>query len=567
MRIRHLSIRNFRGIRDLDWALRDRRVHCLVGRGDSTKTTILEAIRRVFHPQWNLVFYDSDFFECKPANKVLIEVTLGELPDEFRDLARYGYHISGWNSQTQKREDDPSDRIEEALRIRLSVGEDLEPAWRVIKGDDDEGVPFKVTDRVKVGVSLIGDASDRDLTWSRGSLLSRLTEGDGIPASLAEAARAAKGALNQQRQQALAKFDAVAAKAEAAAKALGVPVAHAYKADLDSDGINIRLGGLAIHDGDVPLRQLGLGSKRMLTTGLQKEGREGPHITLVDEVELGLEPYRISRLLAHLNQDNAGQYVMTTHSPVVLRELSIADLHVVHSRQGRTSVLAADQPNLAEAFQGTVRLHAEALLASRVIVCEGATEVGFIRGLDQYWISKGKRPLAYQGVSLLDAKGDTKVRGIAEDLTKLSYHVAVVADSDSQGFAASDATALRELGVAVTLWSDSFCIERRVFADVPWEAVRASVALAFDIYGATRVIDQVSTQFGQGFERDPARWADDAALRTAIGKAAKTGDWFKNIAKGQRWAVEVSAFLDDATMEGKDLTAKLADARQWIDRA
>lgn len=568
MRLRHLSIRHFRGIRELDWVIPDQRILCLIGRGDSTKTTILEAIRRVFHPQWNLVFEDSDFFECRPANKVVIEVTLGDLPDEFRDLGKYGSHLSGWNARELRGEDDPGDGLEDVLRIRLAVGEDLEPAWRAIKGDNDEGVPFRVTDRAKVNVSIISGASDRDLTWSRGSLLSRITEGESIPAALADAARAARSALNEQREQALVKFDAVATKAEATAKTLGVHVAWAYKADLDSDGINIRLGGLAIHDGDVPLRQLGLGSKRMLTTGLQKDGRDSPHITLVDEVEFGLEPYRISRLLDHLSKDSAGQYVVTTHSPVVLRELRVDDLYVVHSRQGKTSVLAARQPSLAEAFQGTVRSHAEALLSSRVIVCEGATEVGFVRGLDQYWISQGKRPLAYQGVSLLDAKGDTKIRGIVEDLTKLAYGVAVVADSDSKGFVDADAVALRALGVTVTLWSDALCIERRVFADVPWDAVMASVQLACDIRGDRgAILDQVCTQFGQGFVRDPAQWVDTAALRTAIGKAAKTGEWFKSISKGQQWAAIVSAYFGHPTMAKADLTSKLAATREWIDGA
>ena len=61
MRIRHLRIRNFRGIRELDWAVPDQTLFCLVGRGDSTKSTILEALRRVFFSQWKLVFDDADF--------------------------------------------------------------------------------------------------------------------------------------------------------------------------------------------------------------------------------------------------------------------------------------------------------------------------------------------------------------------------------------------------------------------------------------------------------------------------------------------------------------------------
>ena len=59
-------------------------------------------------------------------------------------------------------------------------------------------------------------------------------------------------------------------------------------------------------DREMPLRQLGLGSKRMLTTGLQKKTLHAPHVTLFDEVEIGLEPYRIARLIEHLKTDATG---------------------------------------------------------------------------------------------------------------------------------------------------------------------------------------------------------------------------------------------------------------------
>ena len=206
MRIRHLSVRNFRGIRELDWSVPDRNVLCLIGRGDSTKSTILEAVRRAFHPQWNLSFDDADFHLCDPENPITIDTVLGALPDAFRDLEKYGHWLCGWNAQALARTHDPGDGLEDALRIRLTVGSDLEPAWSVIKNDDDEGVPFRATDRAKVSVSLIGAISDRHLTWSRGSILSQLTATENITSALAGAARAAKAALEDRREQDLTGF-------------------------------------------------------------------------------------------------------------------------------------------------------------------------------------------------------------------------------------------------------------------------------------------------------------------------------------------------------------------------
>ena len=230
MRIRHMSISNFRGIRELYWNVPDNSLLCLIGRGDSTKSTILEALRRAFYPQWNVPFDDADFFQCAPANAICIDVILGDIPDQFRDLESYGYHLCGWNPQTLTRHDEPGDGLEDALRVRLAVGNDLEPSWRVIRGDDDEGISFKTVDRARVSVSLIGALSDRHLTWSRGSLLSRLTEAESLSLSLAEAGRAARAALEGHRAQSLSQFDGIAQTAEATARSLGVNVAMAYKA-------------------------------------------------------------------------------------------------------------------------------------------------------------------------------------------------------------------------------------------------------------------------------------------------------------------------------------------------
>jgi putative ATP-dependent endonuclease of OLD family len=569
MRIRHLSITNFRGIRQLEWPIPDKALLCLIGRGDSTKSTILEALRRAFLPQWNLPFDDADFYLCSPQNTIRIETVLGCIPDTFRDLGTYGYCISGWDPAASRWRDEPGEGLEDVLRIRLAVGVDLEPIWRVIKNDHDEGVPFKTDDRAKAAVSLIGATSDRHLDWSRGSLLNRLTQGENISESLAHAGRAARAALDARRSEALNKFDEAASTVETTAKELGVNVASSYRAHLDSEAINIRIGGLALHDGDMPLRRLGLGSRRMLTTGIQKKNLSAPHITLFDEVEIGLEPHRIARLLHYLKEDITGQYFLTTHSPVVLRELTVDDLYVVHCKNGGTEVIAANKPAIAELIQGKIRSGAEAFLAPKIIVCEGATEVGFLRGLDHYWISKGKTSFAYEGIALFDANGADKIREIAGGIKELSYVVSVLADSDRPSkFSSSDADYLREKGVTVTLWSEAQCIEGRVFADLTWTGVITSFQLACSIIGdVNRALDQVKTQYGQGFDRSITSWTDTPALRHALGMAAKESGWFKRQSKAQQWAEVICDELDDPAVATTDLARKIGAIRNWVDCA
>jgi putative ATP-dependent endonuclease of OLD family len=53
MRIVSLSIERFRCIEKLDWKI-DGRSACLIGQGDSGKTTILDAIDFVLSPRWTL---------------------------------------------------------------------------------------------------------------------------------------------------------------------------------------------------------------------------------------------------------------------------------------------------------------------------------------------------------------------------------------------------------------------------------------------------------------------------------------------------------------------------------
>ncbi len=91
--IRHLNVRNFRGIQTLDWHV-DGRVICLVGSGDSGKTTVLDAIELALLPRWSTPFTDSDFFQANTVEELMIEVTVGELPDMLRPSTMRAWLLS-----------------------------------------------------------------------------------------------------------------------------------------------------------------------------------------------------------------------------------------------------------------------------------------------------------------------------------------------------------------------------------------------------------------------------------------------------------------------------------------
>lgn len=567
MKIRKLIINNFRGIKNLDWCLPIGDIFCIIGKGDSSKSTILESIRYAFYPQWNLLLTDSDFYQCQTNDPIVIEVTIGELTEEFCSLNKYGQYLRGWDSTTLTLLDEPDDHLEKVLTIRLMVEKDLEPKWYVVCDRKSEGVEFKSTDRNKVSVGMIGAYSERQLSWANGTALAKLTDDQNLNESLTNASRTARKSLDDNRAVALKNFDEAAHKSQIVAKLLGVPVIDRYKAHLDLNSINIKIGGLALHDGDMPLRLLGLGSRRMLLCGIQQTSLQEGHITLFDEVEFGLEPHRIARLIKHIRDDRTGQYLLTTHSPVVLRELNVKELHIVHNKGGVVQIIAASDKSLEEhEVQGKIRSSSEAFLAKKVVVCEGATEVGFLRGFDDYRLSEGKSPFSYHGVALLDVNTGNKVKKMAKAFHSLCYDVTVLADADADDqFSQTDIDELTTLGIQVHVWSEKLALEERAMLDLPWTSVLSSIKLAQDeLYFS--VYDPIRSKLEEELDTDIDEWVDNLKLRKAIGAEAKKKGWFKSTTKGDLWFKTIApAFLDTEFLK-TDLAMKLNSIWDWAER-
>ncbi|WP_348827665.1 AAA family ATPase [Halomonas sp. RT37] len=568
MKIRKISIKNFRGVKELDWSLPEADIFCLIGKGDSSKSSILEAIRYAFYPQWNLILSDSDFYKCEIKNSIVIEITIGDLMEDLCSLNKYGNYLRGWDGAALKIMDEPDDHLENVLTVQLTVEKDLEPKWNVVCDRSPEGIPFKKADRNKVSVGLIGAYSEKQLSWANGTALAKLTEAQSLSELLAHASRTARNSLDANRSVSLKNFDAAAVKSQEMAKLLGVPVLDHYKAHLDLTSINLKVGGLTLHDGDIPLRQLGLGSRRMLLCGIQKEGLEEGHITLFDEVEFGLEPHRITRLIKHIREDKRGQYFLTTHSPIVLRELTVKELHIVHNKVGMVQIISAAREGLEEhEVQGKIRSSTDAFLAKKVVVCEGATEVGFLRGFDDYQVENDKDPLSFHGVALLDARGASKVKALAKAFKSLCYDVSVLADSDAEEqFSPADEAELISLGIPVHAWSEKLSLEERAFHDLPWDYVLISLKYAQEDLGFP-VHNQVQSKFDESLAKDIGTWKENTELRTAIGVSANKFKWFKDTTRGDLWFKLISPAFQDAEFARSNLALELGKLWEWSEHA
>ena len=162
MQLRHVNIQRFRGIQSLDWQV-DGQLICLVGPGDSTKSTILSAVDYALSPRWKLDFDDSDFYNGDASSPFSITVTIGGLPTEFKSDAKFGLDLRGWGVNGLN--DEPQEEDELVISIQLTVDKSLEPKWLVVNDRRPEGRPISATDRDSLGMVRIGDFLDRHLTW------------------------------------------------------------------------------------------------------------------------------------------------------------------------------------------------------------------------------------------------------------------------------------------------------------------------------------------------------------------------------------------------------------------
>src|SRR5690554_800434 len=99
MQIKHIKIANYRGIKHLDWSIRTP-VACLIGPGDSTKSTILDAIEKALSPYWNVAFEDSDFYQADTSNPIEITITVIQIPEALLTEQKFGLYLRGWNATT-----------------------------------------------------------------------------------------------------------------------------------------------------------------------------------------------------------------------------------------------------------------------------------------------------------------------------------------------------------------------------------------------------------------------------------------------------------------------------------
>lgn len=558
-RIRKIEIENFRGIRSLIW-LPKPGINCLIGPGDSGKSTVLDAIDWCLGARRSVPVTDADFHRMNIEDEIVIEVALGDLHDGLKSLDAYGPYLRGFNEDCEV-EDEPGEVLETVLSVRLTIGDELEPQWTLVsERAEAQGLSRNLSwaDRLKIAPSRIGAFANHHLSWQKGSILNLLSEEKAdASAQLVQAARDARNSFGDSAGEQLEETLALVAEA---AQALGVPVGDEVRAMLDAHSVSFSGGAISLHDSDgVPLRKLGLGSSRLLVAGLQNKAAEAASIALVDEVEIGLEPHRIAKFLRALGSkspDQGFQVFMTTHSPIVLRELSANQLHIIRGGDAHAITYAGD----ADDVQGSLRSAPEAFLGGHVLICEGATEVGLIRGIDLYREENGLPTFGAAGGVCVDAGGVTKIYRNANPFARLGYHSAVLRDDDRKPKAADEET-FEDRGGTVFKWTDDWAFEDELFACLSEDAVYDLWNLAAEIHGEDKIEAHLTTACGEAIDLDEWLKNIDDDKRKKLAEAAKKGGWFKRISYMERAAHNIVA--PDLKYAHKDLRSIIKRIYKW----
>ena len=573
-RIRLLEIRNFRSIRHLDWSP-NAGINCLIGPGDSGKSTILDAIDLCLGARRNVAFSDTDFHSLDVTCPIEIRITLGALSDELLSLDTYGDFLRGYVAPTHLVEDEPRAGIETALTLRLVVEGDLEPSWtlhsaRAERNGLERGLSWK--DRQRVAPARIGNYAHSNLSWNRGSVLNRLT--DERPAMGAELATAARHARASFGSQASVPLAGTLAEVTTVALTLGIAQGIGAQAMLDAHAVSIGDGAIALHDpSGVPLRALGVGSSRLLVAGLQRAAANAATVALVDEVEFGLEPHRLARLLDSIGAKDPTlplQAFITTHSPVALRELDSHQLVIVRPTSDGHQVRDVGQ---GDDVQSTLRADPEVFLAKSVMLCEGASEVGFARGLDQFWVSKGSPSFFALGGAYANVGGGDPDKCLARGVTmaNLGYRVMVFIDAD-RPFKAASLQALTDAGGAFLSWRPGRALETELFHSLDQTTTSALLQRARSWEGDETVDAHIRTRSNGSWtlqmvltEEALGGFSDNTKQLLSMASCVGRSGWFKSLTRYQELARDVVG--PNVAQADPFFSANVARLRAWMHAA
>lgn len=416
-----LTIQRYRGIKHLSWRPA-RGVNLILGGGDVGKTTILDAINLLLSPTNSASVLDSDYNLRDEEAEFSIEAVMA-LPSGggINQLTKpsWPWNWNGLDAIVPAHDENRAPTGEEVYVLRVRGTPDLELSYEIVQpSGTTETLP--VSFRRAIGlVRLSGDdRNDRDLRLVQGSALDRLLTDKGLRSRMASklAENDVRSELSDDARQALTDLDDAFRKRKLPDD-LDIAVTGGQGPSIAS------LVGLTAKRETVqlPLSSWGAGTRRLSALAIAEQIQGGNPITVVDEVERGLEPYRQRILMARL-QAATSQAFITTHSPAAISAAAKASLWYMDQTGGlgqltgaKVAKLRADDP--------------DAFLARLTVVAEGVTEVGFVRSLLTMALASELQPF---GFHVADGGGHDTTIELLKSLSKAGMQFGGFADEEGR---------------------------------------------------------------------------------------------------------------------------------------
>jgi putative ATP-dependent endonuclease of OLD family len=540
--ILRLKIERFRGMAEIDW-LPGPGLNVILGGGDVGKTTLLDSIALLLSPVNPSTVPDTDYLGRASDQGFSIEALIA-IPAV---CGIGGLMKPAWPWQwTGTEAIVPS--IEEGVttgepvyRIRVRGTEDLELQYEILQpnGDSDS---FPVALRRAIGLVRLGgdDRNDRDLRLVHGSALDRLLSDQGMRSRMAATLTGAEIAkdLADDKRDALNRLSATFQQGHLPS-GLDLQITGGQSASIASMvGLTAKRDGVLL-----PLATWGAGTRRMAALTIAEQNQAETPITLVDEVERGLEPYRQHVLVNKLAEAGTQAFV-TSHSPAAIAAAAGARLWYIDHAGG-----------IGEISGDVAKRHRQndpALFLSRMaVVAEGKTEQGFVLQLLE-WMSRG--PLERRGIHVCDGGGHENALELLEALSRANLQFGGFADEEGKHPARWKAVG-DKMGALLFRWEKG-STEEEIIGAVPEGRLEELVTDPEGVLTGRRL-----RSLAERLDLKDKDWATisaaagenlrqviiDAALgRTPTGKDAREKEfksdarnWFKSIEGGRELATKL----------------------------
>lgn len=524
MHIKRLRIRGYRCLDAFEWHPQPG-MNCLVGPGDSGKSTVLSAISLLLAPYHIGSASEFDYHKRNLATGFEIEACLGGL--DLRALSVNGPPpLRGWKDGALVPLPD-EEGAEPVILCRVRGTPDLEVVHEMpVEGE--QGMSFSVPLRKKLFLTRLAgeDRAARDLRLSNGSLLDQHLDSPDLRVTIYRTIAEASESI-ELPEAVTAALERISTRFQAK----GLPD-NLHLGLMPSQGASLT-GMLALLTGAnaaeaVPLAYSGTGTRQMALISLSTAFVGASPIIVVDEPERGLEPYRQRALAKDVAELVAaqGQAFLTTHSPAVLQEMPVGAVWRI--RNG--------QPPLQFTARAMVRLlksDPEAFFARLPIICEGPTEMGLLGRLLPRLLQTTPESL---GMRLVNGGGQPNALDLMESFLEAGIPCAGFVDSEPNLTGRRDALRPRCIFFS---WDEVCDIEEALSRWLSLEQLCGLVRVAADSTGIGE--RYLVTQLRDSARRTDITPATAEEIAMSVGEPAFRAlmadvDWFKDTNGGDKIA-------------------------------